>query len=588
VAASRGLNIILTEGLWTLLRRAAQVWRWLPRLRRPSVHDQLTPLDDQYQIWLQAHELTARRARRLKREAAGLPYRPLVSIVMPVYNPEPAWLREAIDSVQAQLYDNWELCIADDGSNRHGVRELLEAYSRTDGRIKVTYLGKNRGIVAASNTALGLATGEFVGFLDHDDELKPDALFEVVKLLNERRDLDFIYSDEDKKDSDGRLVEPFFKPDWSPELLMSVNYVTHFSVYRKELVDRLGGFRHGYDGSQDYDLALRATESTDRIAHIPKPLYTWRRGAQSAASSEDVKKFAIRTGKKALKDALKRRGLRGDVVDGLWKGRYRVKYEIEGNPKVAVVIPTRDRVDLLRRCVESIRKKSSYKNYEIIVVDNDSQERETLEYLSSFKGRVLRYPHEFNFSKMINLAAREADCDFLLFLNNDTEAISLDWIEAMLEHCQRPEVAAVGARLFYPDGRVQHEGIIMGLGGGCAGNADHGGYFALGECVGNCVAVTAACVMTKPSVFQELGGFNERLRVAFNDVDYCLRAVEKGYRIVYTPHAVLYHHEGGTRGKLHPDDDELLFRKLWGNPGEYRDPYYNPNLDLWRPFTLRL
>jgi GT2 family glycosyltransferase/2-polyprenyl-3-methyl-5-hydroxy-6-metoxy-1,4-benzoquinol methylase len=587
VAFSKGLNIIMTRGWRAFFARLVRVREWLPRLGAVSIAAHPT-LDDQYQLWLQAHALTPVRARRMKQQAARLHYRPLMSIVMPVYNPEPAWLRDAIESVRGQLYDNWELCIADDGSTRAGVRELLEESSRADERIKVTHSKKNQGIAAASNAALALASGEFIGLLDHDDELTRDALFEVVKLLNERQDLDYIYSDEDKKEPDGRLVEPSFKPGWSPDLLMSVNYVTHFSVFRKTLIDDLGGFRRGYDGSQDYDLVLRATEITDKVAHIAEPLYTWRKVPGSAASSTKAKGFAYRAGKKALRDALARRGLKGEVLDGLPKGRYRVRYRIVGSPKVAIIIPTRDRVDMLRRCVESIEKKSSYRNYEIIVVDNSSREQETLDYLSSLKGKVIKYPHEFNFAKIINTAARETDGDALLLLNNDTEIITADWIEAMLEHGQRPEVAAVGARLIYPDGRVQHEGIIIGLGGGSAGNVDHGGYFGLGESIRNCSAVTGACMLTRSSVFWELGGFDDRLGVAFNDVDFCLRARDKGYVIVYTPYALLYHHESASRGTLHPHEDEKLFRQRWGDPGEYHDPYYNPNLDLWFPFNLRV
>ena len=589
VATSRGLNIILTQGPWAFLRRAVQVWQWLPRLSQVYVAEQQMSLDDQYQLWLRTYALTPARKTAIRREAAQLKYRPCVSIIMPVYDPDPAWLRDAIESVRAQLYDNWELCIADDGSTRAGVRELLNESTQADERIRLTHMEKNQGISAASNAALALATGEFIGLLDHDDELKPDALFEVVNLLNECPKLDYIYSDEDKKDTNGHLVEPFFKPDWSPDLHMSINYVTHFSTFRKQLVDQVGGFRLGYDGSQDYDLVLRVTELTDKIAHIAKALYTWRKSPGSAASSVEAKSFALRAATKALRDAMARRGLNGNVEDGLWKGSYRVKYRIAGNPKVTIIIPTRDRVDMLRRCVESIRMKSSYKNYDILVVDNDSQKQETLDYLSSLNGRVIRYPQEFNFAKIINTAAREAaDSDALIFLNNDTEVISPDWIEAMLEHGMRPEVAAVGARLLYPDGRVQHEGIIIGLGTGSALNVDHGGYFGLGEVIRNCTAVTAACMLTTPSVFWEMGGFDESLRVAFNDVDFCLRARQKGYVIVYTPFAALYHHESATRGRLHPAEDERLFRSRWGKPGEYRDPYYNPNLDLRHPFNLRL
>ena len=587
--ARHSLNIVLTEGPMTLLRRLPRVRRWLPRVWRNGASSSYDlSLNEQYQIWLRAHALTPGAKRAIKKAAKRLNYRPKVSIIMPVYNTDPRWLREAIDSVRRQLYDNWELCIADDGSSHAQTREVLQEFERRDRRIQVKYMDRNRGIAAASNEAISLSTGEFIGLLDHDDELKPDALFEVVKLLNERPDLDYIYSDEDKKELDGRLVDPFFKSDWSPALLFSLNYVTHFSVFRKEIVDSLGGFRLGYDGSQDYDLILRVTETTDRIAHIPKPVYTWRKVPGSAASSPEAKEFAYPAAKRAIKDALTRRGVQGEVQDGPFKGYYRVRYTIPGKPKVAIIIPTRDKADMLHRCIDSIRRKTSYRDYEIIVVDNDSRDPETLEYLSSFTGRVIPYPHEFNFARMMNVAAAQVQCDALLFLNNDTEVISPDWIEAMLELGMQPGVAAVGARLLYPNGEIQHEGILIGPGDGLAGNLNHRGYFGLGEVIRNCSAVTAACMLTRPSVFWELGGFEEHLGVAYNDVDFCLRARQKGYLIVYTPYTLLKHHEGGTRGrtgKTHPRQDEDLFRLRWG---KYQDPYYNPNLDVDRPFHLRL
>ena len=586
---SQALSVILTEGWAVFLQRTARVWRWAPRLiRSPGSAREEGSSDRQYQRWLEAHALTSAGLRRARNAAAGLAYRPTVSIVMPAYNSDPVWLRQAIESVRAQLYENWELCVVDDGSTRPEVRKLLQEYDSADERIRVAYLEKNQGIAVASNAALAMAKGEFVGFLDHDDELKPEALFEIVKLLNERTDLDFIYSDEDKLDENGNLVSPFFKPDWSPDLLMTMNYINHFSVIRKALIDRVGGFRPGYDGSQDYDLVLRVTELTDRVAHIAKPLYSWRKVAGSAASVPEAKEFAFKAAKKALTDALARRGLPGDVEDGLVKSTYRVRYAIQDKPKVSIIIPTRDRLDMLSRCVRTIRKKSSYENYEILVVDNESREHDTLEYLASFQGRVIPYPHAFNFASIVNTGARAAEGEVLLFLNNDTEVISPDWIEAMLEHAQRPQVAAVGARLLYPDGRVQHEGIIMGLGGGSAGNVDHGGYFSQGQSVRNCSAVTGACMMVRADVFWELCGFDERLRVAFNDVDYCLRARQKGLLVVYTPYAVLYHHESASRGRLHPDEDERFFRERWGKPGQYHDPYYNPNLSRSRPFTIEV
>jgi GT2 family glycosyltransferase len=509
-----------------------------------------------------------------------------------VYNTDPRWLGGAVGSVLDQLYPQWELCIADDGSTRPETVELLRRLEAKDSRIKVTYLEENRGIAGASNAALELATGEFVGFLDHDDELKPNALFEVVRTLNENPDLDFLYSDEDKKEPDGRLTEAFFKPGWSPDLLTSVNYVTHFSVYRREILEKVDGFRLGYDGSQDYDLVLRVTELTDRIAHIPIPLYSWRKVPGSAAAQLAFKDYAYDAGRRALSDALRRRGYSGRVDEAIVNGRYRVRYDIQGEPKVLIIIPTRDRVDLLRVCVDSIRRRTAYPNYEIMIVDNESSDPETLEYLSTFDGRVFPYPHEFNYARMMNVAVANApESDLIVFMNNDTEVVSAEWLEAMIEHGQRPEVAIVGARLLFLDGKPQHEGIAVGL-GGVASNLDHGGqhfgYFDLGETVRNCSAVTGACMLMRPEVFAGLGGFEERLRVAFNDVDLGMRAREKGYLIVYTPHALLYHEESSSRGKLHPEEDERFFCERWGPPFSRADPYYNPNFSRRHPFRLDL
>jgi GT2 family glycosyltransferase/SAM-dependent methyltransferase len=541
---------------------------------------------DSYELWLHRNQLTGERLTRMRTEASAFPYQPMISVLVPTYNTEPAWLGEALDSVRAQIYDNWELCIADDGSARRGTRRTLRRYRRGDRRIKVTFRKKNQGIVAASNAALGLATGEFIALLDHDDVLHPEALFEVVKTLNERSDTDFIYTDEDKLELDGRRVEPFFKPDWSPDLLGSLNYVTHFSVFRKELVDRIGAFRPGFDGSQDYDLILRATEDAEAIVHIPKVVYSWRKAPGSAAASSEAKPYAYEAAKRALKESLTRRGYDGEVLDGPFTGHYRVKYELRDRPRISILIPTRDRLDLLRPCVESIRARTSYNDYDIVIVDNDSVEPATLEYLSRFDGPIIRHPGEFNFARMMNRAVDRVETPMVLFLNNDTEVVSEEWLEAMLEHAQRPEVAAVGARLLFPDGTPQHEGILVGIGGGLAGNmvAERYGF---GVSTRDVSAVTAACMLTRTEVFRELGGFDEGLAVAYNDVDLCLRAREKGYLIVYTPHAVLRHEQGGSRGidGAQPPEDRQRFRSRWG---DYRDPYYSPNFDIERPFKLEL
>ena len=586
VAARRAARLARRRGPMALVKKAMRVSEWpavvrnLKRAAPPAMD-----LNAQYDIWLSRHSVTPARAARLRSQALALKYQPLVSIVTPVYNPEVSWLRDSIESVRGQVYANWELCLADDGSTKPGVRELMEEYSRLDSRIKVTFAEQNGGISAASNAALSLATGEFVGLLDHDDVLTPDALFEVVKLLNERPELDYVYSDEDKMELDGSRLDPFFKPDWAPDLLNCLNYVTHFSVYRKSILDDVGGFRIGFEGSQDWDLTLRVTERTQRIAHIARPLYSWRKVPGSAAASDRAKDYASVAAKKALSEALDRRGLKATVLDGPYRGYYRVKYEISGAPKVTIVIPTRDHAPMLRRCVDSIRSRSTYANYEIMIINNESREAETLRYLETFEGRVIDYPHQFNYSAQMNLGVQAAGTDYVILLNNDTVVISPDWIEAMLEYGQRPDVGAVGARLFFPDGRVQHEGVLIGCGGGLAGHLDHGGYFGLGECVRNVSAVTAACMLVKTKAYEDVGGLDESLRVAYNDVDFCLKLREKGYEVIYTPYAQLAHHEGGTRGHRHPEKDEQLFRTRWP---DYRDPYYNPHFDVDHPFSLKL
>jgi O-antigen biosynthesis protein len=592
LAPLRARRVLRTKGFGALTRYMFSPSRWAPPLRHPALpsgeaFEQTWPGDEGYEVWLRTLVLSPQRLRAMRRSVSRLRYRPTISVVVPVHDPEPDWLRDALESVTSQVYPGWELCIADDASTHPRVRDLLRRYEGHS-RVKVTYLDRNLGITGASNAALSLATGEFVGFLDHDDILKPNALFEVVKLLNETPSLDFVYSDQDKQELDGRLTGTFFKPGWSPDLLMSVNYVTHFSVYRRTLLQELGGFREGFEGSQDYDLALRLSEATDRIGHVPLPLYSWRKVPGSAAVSIDEKDYAWEAGARALAEAARRRGHEADVVPALAPYRYRTRYAIRGDPKVTIVIPTRDKTRLLRKCVESIRA-STYSNLEIAVIDNQSEQPATLEYLASFDGVVVRYPHPFNFSRVINFAAREVgDTDFLLFLNNDMEVITEDWIEALVEHGQRSEVAAVGGRLLFPDGRPQHEGIMVGRRGGLPGNIDHRGTYDMGLTIRNCAAVTFACALVRPEIFFGLGGLDERFQIGYQDVDFCLRAGEKGYWIVYTPHALLYHDEGGTRGRkgrTHPEEDTRLFLERWKG---YRDPFYNPNFDPDRLFSLNV
>lgn len=562
-----------------------------------------------YPAWFRNNRLRAGDMSRLRDDAAGFEYRPLISILVPVYNPERAWLERALDSVMSQVYPNWELCICDDGSTKPHVREMLSSYENLDRRIKIEYPEENSGISGASNAALSLATGEFVGLLDHDDELTPDALFEVVRLLQEHPEADLVYSDEDIVDEEGNGIAPHFKPDWSPDLLLSHNYITHLGVYRKKIVDEVGGFRKGFEGSQDYDLVLRFTEKTDRIFHIPKVLYHWRSVEGSTVLAAESKPYTHERSRKALSEALKRRGIEGSVEDGYNANFFRVRRKIKENPKVSIIIPTRDNAPLLKNCIDSIERLTGYRNYEILIVDNNSADPETVEYLASTRHRVVPFTGEFNYSRINNFAVSQASGEYVLLLNDDTEVITEGWLEAMLEHAQRPEVGAVGAKLLFPNNRIQHAGVVLGFGmPWIMGIADHShksynsrspGHAGALKIIRNYSAVTAACVMLRRAVFDEVGGLDEEnLAIAFNDVDLCLRIRELGYLIVYTPYAELYHYESASRGFDKIDTHERKYMiDRWGEILD-SDPYYNPNFsygtsdfnlraDMLRPKVLR-
>jgi GT2 family glycosyltransferase len=538
----------------------------------------------EYHQWINLREEPARDFDRMRADMAAFTYKPLISIVMPVFNTPLEFLEKAIRSVQGQLYDKWELCVCDDGSTAPHVRSCLEAWMQQDQRIKVTFASKNGGISAASNAALTLATGEYVGLLDHDDELTPDALYEVVRLLQEHPQADVVYSDEDKLELDGARSDPFFKPDWSPEYLLACMYTCHFGVYRKALVDVIGGFRLGFEGSQDYDLMLRMTERTQKIFHIPRILYHWRKVSGSTAAFALAKSSSSDAGRRALEEHMQRRGIEAVVVNDA-PNRYRVRPRLLGNPKVSIIIPTKDKVPLLRRCLESIERKTDYGNYEVIVVDNGSVESATKAFLATVQHRVIQAPGPFNFSRINNAAVQQASGEYLLFLNNDTEVISPEWLVAMLEFCQLPEIGIVGAKLLFPNDTVQHAGVVLGL-GGVAGHCFLGaksrdrGYFDLLFRTRNVSAVTAACMMIRRTVFDEVGRFDEELPVAFGDVDLCLQVRNAGYRIVYTPYAMLYHYESASRGYGVASRDIAAMKQRWGDM--QNDPFYNPNLSLKR------
>lgn len=524
---------------------------------------------------------------------------PTISLLMPVFNTDPRWLERAVESVRRQFYPHWQLCIVDDASTRAETRAALATIAASgDSRITLRRLEINVGIALASNTALELAHGNYIGLLDHDDELARDALLEVARtIVDEQADL--IYSDEDKLDADGNHVEPHLKPDFSPDYLLANNYISHFCVAKAALVRAIGGFRARFDGAQDYDLILRLSERAERIAHIPKVLYHWRMIEGSTALASRAKPASIDAGCRALVDALERRNFAASVEPGPIANTYRVRRNIIGEPLVSILIPFRDRADLLKTCIESVVAKTSYRNFEIIGIDNGSREAATLCLMQALKQqhsemiRFLHHDEPFNYSELNNLAAESAAGEHLLLLNNDTEVITEDWLEAMLEHSQRPEVGVVGARLLFANNTVQHAGVIMGL-GGIAGYshlhtpARQQGYFGRARLPQNLSAVTFACAMTRREVYRQLGGLNAKeLAVAFNDVDYCLRAREAGYLIVYTPYATLRHHESSSRGSESSADKRARFaaetaymQARHARILELGDPYYNSGLSL--------
>ena len=583
------LQAVLTSRGWRLLNRLRDLRNLLSSLSLlPSPIRKVDGTGSaraQYRRWIAEFEkvVDADTARRM---IAGFQYRPTISIVVPVYNPPREYLEKAIASVRRQYYQQWELCLCDDGSSAPHVREMLEAAAAEDGRIKIVFSPGNEGISAASNRALAVCTGEYVGLLDHDDELTAGALLEIVNLLQSHRDADVIYTDEDKLEPDGTRSEPFFKPDWSPELLLSCMYTCHFSVYRKALVDEVGGLRPEYDGSQDYDLVLRIAERTDKIHHLPKVLYRWRRVPGSTASRTDFKTFAITAGRKALCDRARRLRIEGEVLDGHFPGRYRVRPRVSGEDMVSVIIPTKDKCKLLQACIESIEHRTDYPSYEIIIVDNGSVEARTLEYFERSKHRVLPFREKFNYSRINNFGAQHARGRYLLLLNNDTEVITREWMTAMVEYAQQEPVGVVGAKLLYRNGTIQHAGVVLGL-GGVAGHAfsrfpdGTSQYFGTANCIRNYSAVTGACMMVRKDVFDQVGGFDEQLAIAFNDVDFCLRVRNRGLRIVWTPYAKLYHYESASRGfSLDPREIEFM-QQRWGE-ALLRDPFYNPNLTFSR------
>lgn len=550
-----------------------------------------------YALWLKHYAgLDDTHRELIRSQISGWESPPLLSVIMPVYNADIRYLRQAIDSVRRQLYPHWQLCIADDCSTHADIRPVLEEYAAADSRIQVVYRPENGHISLASNSAIELATGEWIALLDQDDLLTEDALFYVARAIIAQPDVQLIYSDEDKIRDNGQRYDPGFKPDWNPDFLRGLNIISHLGVYRTSRVRALGGFRKGYEGAQDHDLALRYTEGlpAGSICHIPRVLYHWRSHKGSTAQKGSNKNYASSAGQRAIQDHLARTHVQGDV-EVISDGVYRIRYHLPQNPPlVSLIIPTRNGLALTRQCISSILEKTTYPNYEILLVDNNSDDPATLRYFESLQGhpriRVLRDEQPFNYSAINNDAVQHARGEIIGLVNNDIEVIAPDWLSEMVSLAIQPGVGAVGARLLYPDGRLQHGGVLLGL-GGVAGHAHKflkrksNGYMKRARLTHALTAVTAACLIVRKSIYESVGGLDaEHLKIAFNDVDFCLRVHAAGYRNIWTPHAELYHHESATRGREDTPEKQQRFlaeiafmEERWGDMLA-KDPAYNPNL----------
>ncbi len=607
------LNVTIPLGRSQLIMEARSgegPWQrfFLYPLRGPIFRKQLDGESEtagDYALWIRCYDRLQRGdVQRIRKQIGQFEYLPLISVLLPVYNSDLRWLRRAILSVQKQLYPRWELCIVDDASTDRKLWPFLQRCARRDPRIKVMRRTENGHISAASNDALRLAKGDFVALLDHDDELAPTALYFMAVALNKNRDLQLLYSDEDKLDAQNRRSEPYFKSDWNPELFLAQNFISHLSVYRTELIRRLGGFRTGFEGSQDYDLTLRCVEQIrpKEIEHLPWALYHWRAGDQSTASSATAKPYAQEAARRAVQEHLERTGIVGTVAPSY--GVYlQTKYALPTeHPLVSIIIPTRDQASRLKKCLDSVFDKTDYRPYEVIVLDNETYDSETLEFLAELTKRegirVERIEGKFNYSRLNNRGVELSRGSFIALLNNDVEVINDDWLSEMVSRAMQPQVGMVGARLWYPNGTIQHGGVILGA-GGIAGHAHTGlrrgepGYFARANLAQNVSAVTAACALVRREVYLQLGGFDEKLAVTFNDIDFCLRLREAGYWIVWTPHANLIHHESTSRGFDDSTPKQVRFlaevdymKAKWGDILQH-DPFYNPNLSLGENlFTL--
>lgn len=559
------------------------------------LHERFEPEEVPYGPWYDAYAPTREELEKQKKRKWK--YAPKISVVVPAYETPEKFLCQMIDSLLEQTYENWELCIVDASPGNASMEYVLREYANRDSRIQWKKLEKNLGIAENTNAAFAMASGDFVGLLDHDDLLAPNALYEIAAALEKEPDIDVLYTDEDKVRGDSlEHFQPHLKPDFNLDLLRSNNYICHFFVVKRILVEQVGGFQAAFDGAQDHDFIFRCVEQAEHIHHIPEILYHWRTHQSSTADNPDSKRYAFEAGRRAVEANLERCGLKGQVSHTKDYGFYRVTYPVQGRPFVSIIIPNKDAKEDLEKCVNSILTKSTYENYEILIVENNSAGSEIFAYYKQLsqnpKIRLLRWKHPFNYSAINNYAASKAKGEYFLFLNNDTEVITPGWIEELLGFCQRKDTGIVGAKLYYGNNTIQHAGTVIGI-GGIAGHMfvdmdrERSGYMHKASIIQDLSAVTAACMMVKRKVFEQVHGFEEELAVAFNDVDFCLRVREIGYLVVYNPYVELYHYESKSRGtedskeKVRRFQSEIEFMRCrWEVLLKKGDPYYNKNLSL--------
>ena len=589
----KGMDYLRWNGVGALQKKVAEkIWE---RKNLPPKYDR----------WYREH-MPSEKVLQMQRNTAFSERAPKISVIVPLYRTPLDYLEQMVESVRSQTYSNWELCLSDGSGAFSPLEDTLKKYAEEDPRIHVVRNEEPMRIAQNTNAAIQEASGDYLAFLDHDDMLTPDALFEVAKALDASPEIRIVYSDEDKMSvRRDRFFEPHFKPDLNPDLLRTVNYICHLFVVRRDLVLKTGLLRPEYDGAQDYDLILRCTEQTDQILHIPKVLYHWRSHEDSTAENPESKRYAFEAGRRAVQDHYARLGIPARVLDGEWPGLYRTWYLWNEKPLVSILIPNKDHRKDLERCICSIEEKSTYRNYEYIIIENNSTQKETFAYYEELRKKyanlwVVTWDGPFNYSAINNFGASFAKGEYLLLLNNDTEVISPEWMEELLGYCMRQDVGAVGARLFYEDNTIQHAGVVLGF-GGVAGHCfvqqprESTGYCHRIICAQDYSAVTAACMMVKKAAFEAAGGLTEELAVAFNDVDFCLKLKKAGYLVVYNPYAQLYHYESKSRGLEDTPEKRERFRReiqtmeeRWPGVFTEPDPYYNPNLSLYsQDFSLK-